>query len=115
MRIPNVIYNYWDYGIIGMLILLAFPTTVTFLHNLNLAFWWIIVLCFVNELNGRKQAIKKSETYYMMDLALRKRRRPRGINERVGQWIMSMSIDQIAYVVFTVSVIVFFVWLVVFA
>ena len=101
MRIPNVIYNYWDYGIIGTLLLFTYPIGHGLLYNLNVAFWWIIVLCFVSELNGRKQAIKRMKTYYMMNIRPKKKRR--------------LSIDQMAYIVFTVSVIVFFVWLVVFA
>lgn len=103
MKIPNVIRNYWDYGIVGVLLLLSYPipNSLAMLYNLNLAFWCIITLCIISEVNGRRQAIKKATAYYMLDLSPKKQRR--------------LSIDQMAYVVFTVAVIVFFAWLVVFA
>ena len=104
MRIPIVIHHYWDYGIVGVLLLFAFPIGGhgMLLYDLNVALWYIFALCFVSEVNGRRQTIKRMKTYYMLPLKNHKKKR-------------RLSIDQMAYVVFTVAVIVFFSWLVVFA
>lgn len=101
MKIPNVISNYWDYGIVGVLLLFAFPIGYGLLYELNVALWYIFALCFVNEVNGRRQAIKRAKTSWMLPIRPKKKRR--------------LSIDQMAYIVFTIAVIVFFSWLVVFA
>ena len=101
MRIPDVIYDYWEF-ILGAILLVAFfPTAPSALANMNLAIWWIVVLCFVHELDNTRRKIKNGKAYWMMELTPKKRRR--------------FSTDALAWMVFSVAVVGFFAWLVVFA
>ena len=101
MKMPNVLCNYWEFVLCAVLLVVFLPTTPSALAGLNWAIWWMLVLVVVNEINHTKQKVKKAKAYWMLELPSKNRRR--------------FSIDQIAYLVFTVSVIVFFAWLVVFA
>lgn len=118
MKILNTIYDYWEYIFIVIMLVIVWPilwpwpsTISPQFNNLNIIMWLISLLILVALFDGERRANKKRkrDTWASDGYELAK-------NITSGhKKLKRISIDTLAWIVFLVVFIVFFIWLVVVA
>lgn len=98
--IPNFIYNNWDYMMLTATIL-YFPLIPTgMLYNLQISLWGIFVLLIINETH------RYHRNRYVLDKVI-VYNRPKKRKQ--------LSITIKAWILFTLTIITFYTWLVIYA